>query len=180
MLILMKLIKSTGGYDIGIGFESGPNGVLKDMRKSAATPLYEHILGSLFKHQFHLGPYIIFGFPTDSRDSVNETVNFIRHIRDFSDNFGIGMGWYLWGHIQRLGPSALSEYGINVLSISALATDPLSTSYTTVIPGMSASFTYSKGMNRGNMVVAWNKYYETARELCYDFFASESPSLNRM
>ena len=71
-------------YDAGTGFESGSNSVLKDMRKGAATSLYEHVLGSLFKHQFHLGPDIIFGFPADSLGSVNETVNFIRQIRAFS------------------------------------------------------------------------------------------------
>jgi hypothetical protein len=110
---------------------------------------------------------------------VDETVRFIHHIKSVSDNFDIGMGWYWWGYIQRLRPSILGNYGVNVQSLSELERETLGTSYSTIIPGMTASFYYLRGMSRRDMIVAWKKYYGAADELGYQFFASEALPLNR-
>ena len=169
----LQLMKATGCYEIGIGLESGDERVLMDMEKGSNLYIHKQVIRKILKNGMHLAPYIIFGFPTDTVQSVKNTMKLIRYIAKISKNYDIGMGFYWWGYIQRLSPRSFQKYGIKIHNPFLIKRQLDKISYLLALPGLLLGFEYQKGMRRSEMWDMLREYYKLSDELHFPLYAAE-------
>lgn len=73
---LLKLMKETGLYLISLGIESGSDDVLKSMKKGITTSRIRECVKMIKRHGIDIAGFFIIGFPGETLDTINKTINF--------------------------------------------------------------------------------------------------------
>jgi radical SAM superfamily enzyme YgiQ (UPF0313 family) len=74
---IIGLMKSAGCKSIQIGVESGSNWMLKKIRKGINTQDVLDTCKIIKKHKIHLQTFFIVGFPDETMETLNDTINFM-------------------------------------------------------------------------------------------------------
>ncbi|HYP40112.1 MAG TPA: PhpK family radical SAM P-methyltransferase, partial [Chloroflexia bacterium] len=77
----IELMAESGCKGVFLGIESGSPTILKNMHKAATIEQYARGIESLRQHGVLTFGSFIFGFPGETEDTINETIDFIRHNR---------------------------------------------------------------------------------------------------
>ena len=75
------LMKASGCGGVFLGIESADNTILKYMNKQTTIEIYERSLSYLNKYEIPTFGYFIVGFPGETKESVNRTIEFINRNR---------------------------------------------------------------------------------------------------
>lgn len=112
----IRLMAESGCEGVFLGLESGCDTILKNMNKTARQMHYRQAIPLLKKHQILTHANLIIGFPGETEDTYQETLNFIKEVQpDFfkaqlwyadpitpiwqqKEQFGIKGGAYNWSH----------------------------------------------------------------------------------
>ncbi len=82
-LPLLRKMKKSGCYAVGLGIESGNQAILKKVNKQLDLRLVPRVLKNLKKAGIESYGFFILGLPGDTRETIEETINFaIRHSFD--------------------------------------------------------------------------------------------------
>ncbi|MEZ2336289.1 PhpK family radical SAM P-methyltransferase [Mucilaginibacter sp. RCC_168] len=73
----LELMKESGCEGVFLGIESGSNVILKNMDKAATSEQYRSGIGYLKKYGITTFGCFIIGFPGETRETINETIDFI-------------------------------------------------------------------------------------------------------
>ncbi len=76
---VVKLMKDTGCESVFLGIESGDDRILKNMNKNSNTTKYLKGIQLLKKYGIQTFGSFIIGFPGETKESVKNTVNFIKN-----------------------------------------------------------------------------------------------------
>jgi hypothetical protein len=144
---LVELLKSTGCKRVAIGMESGDEPTLKSMHKAQNIKILEELTGCIGANGLPLILFLIVGFPIESTDSINRTMDVIKSIGSNSEMDCVEAELYHTGHIQRLNPSLYDEYGIE-WSGSLSMENVERSSRLFAEPGFSGLAYFTKGMDR--------------------------------
>jgi p-methyltransferase len=74
-----KLVKS-GCVEVQLGLESADETILRNMNKQASPKQYETVIRNLLGAGINCSCYFIFGFPGETTESINRTIEFIKRI----------------------------------------------------------------------------------------------------
>lgn len=74
------LLKRAGCIEVQIGLESADAVILENMNKKATPALYAQVVKGLLQTGIHCSCYFIVGFPGETSDSVERTLQFIKEI----------------------------------------------------------------------------------------------------
>ena len=86
---LLKLMKDAGCVSIGVGVETGSPKMLKAMNKQTTVDNIENAVRSAQKLDLGLKIQLIFGFPGESRETVQETVDMFKRLHHPARAFNI-------------------------------------------------------------------------------------------
>ncbi len=78
--VFIETIKSAGCYMVELGVESGDNGILKEIKKNITVEQSLAACNVIRKHNVELQAYIIIGFPQETEDTLQKTVDAIKKI----------------------------------------------------------------------------------------------------
>jgi biotin synthase-like enzyme len=117
---VFKKLKESGLDMIIWGVESGSNRILKLMRKGTNKEDISHVLKKAKKAGIKNGVYIMFGFPTETKDEFLETIDFIKENSDSIDlimnsTFGLQKGAYAYDHPKEFSITNVTEKKRTVL-----------------------------------------------------------------
>jgi len=73
---LIELMKKSGLYALSVGIESGSERILQDMRKSLTKQKVREKLKMLDKAGLDMVGFFIIGYPGETEQTINETINF--------------------------------------------------------------------------------------------------------
>jgi radical SAM superfamily enzyme YgiQ (UPF0313 family) len=76
----MGLLKEAGCIEVQLGLESADPVLLKKMNKKAKPDLYAQVVKNLLEAGINCSCYFLFGFPGETKETVKETINFIRDL----------------------------------------------------------------------------------------------------
>jgi radical SAM superfamily enzyme YgiQ (UPF0313 family) len=76
----IELLKRAGCIEAQIGIESIDPEVLHNMSKGAAPEMYHRVITRLLEHGINCSCCFLFGFPGESAESVQRTIDFIKGI----------------------------------------------------------------------------------------------------
>ena len=76
----ISLMKKAGCYSIKIGIESGNNGILKKMRRTYTIEEAFSACKIIKKYSIELETYFMIGFPQETEDTLNDTVEAMKKI----------------------------------------------------------------------------------------------------
>lgn len=115
----MELMKQSGCEGVFLGIESGSDVILKNMDKAASSAQYRRGISFLKKYDIATFGCFITGFPGETRQTVNETVNFIE---ETGLDFYRTQQWYLepitpiWNQKEKYGITGQSfEWSHNTM-----------------------------------------------------------------
>lgn len=112
----IDLAAASGCYGVVLGIESGDQGVLDNMNKSARLDRYEWGVRELHRRGIATSASFIIGFPGETRETVERTIEFIERtsptfyvaeqyfyssqtpISQRAEEFGLRGGGYTWQH----------------------------------------------------------------------------------
>jgi len=78
---ILQAMKESGCWQIGLGIESGSPQILKDLIKNLNPEKIHNNINLIKNFNFNLIGYFILGTPTETRETITETRNFIRKSR---------------------------------------------------------------------------------------------------
>lgn len=89
---VLKAMESVGCYSFAVGIESGSEQILLDMKRDVTLQTMRDKLNLIAEHtDIRVTGYIIIGYPTETRETIQETLDFVRtlplHRADFH-NYG--------------------------------------------------------------------------------------------
>ena len=73
---LLKLMRKAGCYALNFGIESGAPRILKMIKKMLNVEQIEDQLMMVHEEGFDIGGFFIIGFPTETKEEINETIRF--------------------------------------------------------------------------------------------------------
>ena len=76
---LFKLMKKAGCYNLFIGLESGSDKILSAMHKGYSQSIALNFFNELASTSLHYEVSLITGFPSESDDDFNETLEFLKN-----------------------------------------------------------------------------------------------------
>ncbi len=79
-----QLLKASGCIEVLLGLESADPRILANMNKKASPELYAEVVKQLLTAGIDVSCYFIFGFPGETAETVQRTLDFIRSI-EFPD-----------------------------------------------------------------------------------------------
>jgi radical SAM superfamily enzyme YgiQ (UPF0313 family) len=77
----LELLKKAGCIEVQMGIESADATILKNMNKLASPVMYERVITRLLDTGINCSCCFIVGFPGETSDSFQRTVNFINNIQ---------------------------------------------------------------------------------------------------
>ncbi|MBU3957488.1 MAG: B12-binding domain-containing radical SAM protein [Nanoarchaeota archaeon] len=78
---LLRLLKKAGCYSITLGIESGSQKILNDMKKSLNLKTVEEKVALINKVGIDIMAFFIVGYPTETRETILETIEFAKHLK---------------------------------------------------------------------------------------------------
>jgi len=75
-----ELLKESGCIEVLLGLESADPQILANMNKKANPRLYARVVKRLLAAGIDVSCYFLFGFPGETTETVQRTLDFIRHI----------------------------------------------------------------------------------------------------
>lgn len=88
----LEIIKKSGCKKLMFGLESGSPSVIKAMKKRFDVETAERVLKATKESGIDVQLYMIFGFPTETKEHFYETVDFIYRNRQYIDEVCPGVG----------------------------------------------------------------------------------------
>ena len=85
----ISLLKAAGCYSIRVGIESGNNEILKEMRKNITIEEALSACEIIRKYGIELHAFFIVGFPQETEDTLNDTVEAMKKIKADKINYSI-------------------------------------------------------------------------------------------
>ena len=73
-------LKESGCIEVLLGLESADPQILANMNKKASPRLYARVVEGLLAAGIDVSAYFLFGFPGETKKTVQKTLDFIRHI----------------------------------------------------------------------------------------------------
>ncbi len=73
-------LKKAGCVTIRLGIESGSPKILQEMKKEISLDAITKAADLLHKHNFYWSAYFLFGTPNETRETISQTLEFIREI----------------------------------------------------------------------------------------------------
>jgi len=70
----IETMRKAGCYSVQIGFESGNDGILKEMRKSTTVEMSLNACKVIKRHGIKLQTFFMVGFPQETEETLNDTV----------------------------------------------------------------------------------------------------------
>jgi radical SAM superfamily enzyme YgiQ (UPF0313 family) len=90
-----KKMQKAGVYNISVGLESGSDRVLSDMRKGTTREDHDFMMQMLEKYGIRINLLMLVGYPTETEEDFEQTLQMIRDYKRYSDNgiiWGIVLG----------------------------------------------------------------------------------------
>ena len=75
-----KLLKESGCIEVLLGLESADPQILENMNKKASPKLYAGVVKRLLAAGIDASCYFLFGFPGETSETLQRTLDFIKHI----------------------------------------------------------------------------------------------------
>ncbi|GJQ51002.1 MAG: B12-binding domain-containing radical SAM protein [Candidatus Kuenenia stuttgartiensis] len=103
---ILKVLKRAGCWMVQIGVESGNSGVLKTIKKGITLERAEKACELAYDEGFIVKTYFILGHPTETEDTINETIKFMTKLPAHyaSINFMTPLpGTQLWDVAEKYG-----------------------------------------------------------------------------
>lgn len=88
-------MQAAGVYNISVGLESGSDRVLADMRKGTTREDHDFMMQMLEKYGIRINLLMLIGYPTETEEDFEETLQMIRDYKRYSDSgiiWGIVLG----------------------------------------------------------------------------------------
>jgi len=82
---MLELLKLNGCREIALGVESGSERLLKHMGKRITPEMTRSVVQRLTAHGISVKGYFILGFPTETRDELQETVRLVYNLWKIAD-----------------------------------------------------------------------------------------------
>lgn len=79
--VILEMIRKAGCYKIELGIESGNNEILEKMQKQLTIEIALEACNKIRKHGFELHAYFMAGFPEETEDSLNDTLQAIKQVK---------------------------------------------------------------------------------------------------
>lgn len=76
----LELLKKSGCIEVLLGLESADPQILANMNKKANPPLYARVVKRLLAAGIDVSCYFLFGFPGETTETVQRTLDFIKRI----------------------------------------------------------------------------------------------------
>ena len=89
---LLRKMYAAGNRSIVYGIESGSRKVLKDMRKTFSVELAKKVIRETCQAGIAVGIFWIIGFATENESDFQESINFLKEIKDYVDRVTPGYG----------------------------------------------------------------------------------------
>jgi radical SAM superfamily enzyme YgiQ (UPF0313 family) len=86
---MLEYYKNNGLVSIGYGIESGSEFLLCEMNKKISVQRTEMVLKKTLEVGLHLKVYLIYGYPGENKDTLNETVGLFKRIGHPGRRFSI-------------------------------------------------------------------------------------------
>jgi len=84
---ILELMKDTGLYLISLGIESGSDRILRLMKKNITTDEIKKYIKLIKKHKIDMAGFFILGFPGETREDIEKTIEFSRKLDLIRANF---------------------------------------------------------------------------------------------
>lgn len=88
-------MKKAGCHGLDYGLESGSPKVISDMKKGFELPVAERLIRETYEAGIKVGLFLLAGFPTESEENFQETLDFLkaqeRYIDHVTPGYGMGM-----------------------------------------------------------------------------------------
>jgi radical SAM superfamily enzyme YgiQ (UPF0313 family) len=88
-------MQRAGVYNISVGMESGSDRVLTDMRKGTTRKDHDFMMEMLQKYGIRINLLMLIGYPTETEEDFEDTMQMIRDYKKYSDSgiiWGIVLG----------------------------------------------------------------------------------------
>ncbi|MEV7145352.1 radical SAM protein [Streptomyces sp. NPDC093084] len=82
----LDVLVSNGLREVALGIESGSDNILKAMDKRITAEMTERVARRLMHHGIGVKGYFILGFPGETRDDLDATVQHIRNLWEIADS----------------------------------------------------------------------------------------------
>jgi radical SAM superfamily enzyme YgiQ (UPF0313 family) len=103
---LVKAIAKAGCREVSLGFESGCDDILKEMNKHFLSKDVREAAGMLSDHGIHTMGFLLLGGPGETRDTAEETLDFVSTLK--LDALKITLGIRIYPH-TKLAKAAVQD-----------------------------------------------------------------------
>ncbi|MDD5021350.1 MAG: radical SAM protein [Endomicrobiaceae bacterium] len=76
---IVLALKKAGCYNFNIGIESGNNEILKKVNKQENIEDFNKAINLAYKHNIVCGAFFVFGLPGETKETMQETINFAKN-----------------------------------------------------------------------------------------------------
>lgn len=100
----IQTLEKMGCYHVGIGLESGSQKILDIVNKQSKIENIPKVISECKNNNIKVHPYLILGLPSESHETIKETIEFLRMIEP--DSVGISIfvpypGTYIYNHLDQ-------------------------------------------------------------------------------
>ncbi len=106
---LLKKLKEAGFTAVGLGVESGNQQILSNINKGITLEQAEKAVAAANKAGLHTNAFFILGHPNETKQTINDTINFAAKLDTTRANFGI-MVPYPGTEIARMAEKGEGNY----------------------------------------------------------------------
>ena len=110
---LVILMKNAGCTRIKIGVESGSDKILKAMRKGVTREKIRKAVGLIKEHELPLTIYLMTGFPGETNEDLQQTIELARELDAEYYSLGIVAPYYgteIWNDLEKSGNKPAKEH----------------------------------------------------------------------
>ena len=77
---LLEIMREAGVYVVSVAVESGTDRILKLMKKGMTRAKIEKCIGLIRKHDLDVAAFFILGFPSETKEEIQETIKLSRNL----------------------------------------------------------------------------------------------------